>query len=257
MSADGVTSGSLRERLQRLLSADGAVIAAAVAGSLARTDHDEWSDLDLLIVVDESAIERFFPTLAWLQPFGAIFTHEQSTTPFMRVTRVCFADFRRLDCVITTPSALLRLPEWPQIPFWQGAHLLFSRSDAVAQALVQAYAPPRPAAFTDEQFAHLQRRFWFNGVVAVTKVVRGDPLIALHLALDMVRDCCVLAMLVRDRDSGEAIHRESIAGQDFVARLAGTSQPFTAPGILATIEQAALVFDALAGQLRSELRAST
>jgi len=227
---------------------DNAVVAVAVTGSLIQGRQDAWSDLDLLIVVEESALSRFFPTLAWLQPFGTIFAFEQSSSLFSSVTRVCFADFRRLDCVITTEAALTRLAEWPQVAFWQGVQLLFSRSVVVTETLSRQHTQPRPAAFSVEQFQQMQQRFWFNGVVATTKVVRGDPLIALHLALDMVRDCCVLAMLLRDRATGTIIHRESVLGETFVAQLAGINQPTTALGILTILEQAVIAFDDLAGQ---------
>jgi predicted nucleotidyltransferase len=248
MMPDDQILRQLRDQIQRYLQADHAVIAAAVLGSLAERRHDTWSDLDLLIVVEEASLGRFFPTLAWLQPFGVIFACEQSSSSLAGVTRVCFTDFRRVDCVITTEAALTRLAEWPQVAFWRGTQPLFSRSVAVTQLLAQAHEPPAPAAFSVDQFEQLTRRFWFNGVVATTKVVRGDPLIALHLALDMLRDCCLLALLLRDRDTGTTVHRESVVGQAFVAQLASASRPFTGRGILTMLEQTAIAFDDLASQ---------
>ena len=248
MTADNQRLRQLRDQIQQTLQIDDAVVAVAVTGSLIQGHQDPWSDLDLLVVVEESAFDRFFPTLAWLQPFGTIFAFEQSSSSFSGVTRVCFADFRRLDCVITTEAALTQLTEWPQAAFWQGAQPLFSRSVVVTEILARQHTQPQPAAFSVEQFQQLQQRFWFNGVVATTKVVRGDPLIALHLALDMVRDCCVLAMLLRDRATGTIIHRESVLGEAFVAQLASVNQPFTARGILTMLEQTILAFDNLAGQ---------
>ncbi len=103
-------------QLQQTLQADEAVTAVAILGSVAQSRADEWSDLDLLIVVEDAAFDRFFPALAWLEPCGELFAYEQSASPFVGVTRVCFADFRRLDCVITTEAALARLAEWPHAP---------------------------------------------------------------------------------------------------------------------------------------------
>lgn len=248
MTHDKQRLRQLRDQLQQQLQADDAVIAIAVTGSLIQARQDAWSDLDLLVVVEESAHSRFFPTLAWLRPFGTIFAFEQSSSSFSSVTRVCFTDFRRLDCVITTEAALTRLAEWPHVAFWQGAQLLFSRSVAVTAILARQHGQPQPAAFSAEQFQQMQQRFWFNGVVATGKVLRGDPLIALHLALDMVRDCCVLAMLLRDRATGTIIHRESVLGEALVTQLAGTNQPYTALGILTMLEQTAITFDDLASQ---------
>jgi hypothetical protein len=39
--------------------------------------------------------------------------------------------------------------------------------------------------------------FRFKSVLAVTKVVRNNLLITLHLAQDLVRDCCVLGSRIR------------------------------------------------------------
>ncbi len=248
MASENQALQQLANQMQQHLQADAAVIAIAMMGSLIQERQDAWSDLDLLIVVEESVRDRFYPTLAWLQPFGGVFACEQSSSPFASVTRVCFEDFRRLDCVITTEAALLRLTEWPQVPFWSGTQLLFSRSDAVTEILARMHERPHPGAFTSEQFRQMHQRFWFGGVAATAKVVRGDLLIALHLALDLLRDCCVLAMLLRDRKTGAVIHRESALGQAFVARLASASQPFTASGILSMIEKAAIAFDELSSQ---------
>jgi len=94
----------------------------------------------------------------------------------------------------------------------------------------------------------LQRDFWFKGIVATTKVVRGDPLIALHLALDMQRDCVVLAMHLRDRATATTIHRASHLSTAFVAELAPIARPLADGDILTTLEAAAIAFDALAAR---------
>ncbi len=108
-----------------------------------------------------------------------------------------------------------------------------------------------PPAFSAAAFAELQRDFWFKGVVATTKVVRGDPLIALHLALDMLRDCCVLAMVLRDRATGTTIHRDSPLGREAVQHIAPLGRPLASGDILSLVEQAAIAFDDLAGRWSS------
>ncbi len=54
----------LRDQIQRSLQADDAVVAVAMTGSLVETCQDAWSDLDLLVVIEDSALSRYFPTLA-------------------------------------------------------------------------------------------------------------------------------------------------------------------------------------------------
>ncbi len=159
----------MQEQLRQMLEADAAVVAIAVLGSVARAQADSWSDLDLLIVVEDDAFARFFPTLDWLDPCGARFAHEQFAAPFASVTRVCFADLRRLDCVITTVGAVTRLPSWDQAPYWAGARLLFARSDAVARHLAAPSSPASPPAFTA---AGVHRRRLRR--VAARFLVQGD-----------------------------------------------------------------------------------
>jgi hypothetical protein len=55
--------GELRDRLfdqvLALLKADAAVAGAALIGSLGRGEADNWSDIDLLVLMDDRAIARF------------------------------------------------------------------------------------------------------------------------------------------------------------------------------------------------------
>jgi hypothetical protein len=79
-------------------------------------------------------------------------------------------------------------------------------------------------------------------------VARDDRLIAFHLALDMVRDCCVLLMMLRDRAEGTNHHREGGIGNRLAAELGSVVQPPTAAGILAMIEVSSILFDELAAR---------
>ena len=47
----------------------------------------------------------------------------------------------------------------------------------------------------------------FMAALAAAKLGRGDHLIGLHLTLDLLRSCLVLAMQLRDRDLGTTSHR--------------------------------------------------
>lgn len=234
--------------LVALLRDDEDVLALALYGSCAEAEaaRDSWSDVDLLLVVGGGAVGRFFPALDWLRTLGAVYAHEQNSNGLTCTTRVCFDDFRRLDVVLTTESALEGVGSWGSVSFWRGARVLFSRSRAVGEALARKFAPPAPGLISPEQFREMANRFWFRAASAVVKVVRGDLLIALHLALDLVRDCCLLGMLLRDRAEGTSYHRTGGVGNDFAAQLRDAARPFDAPGILDTVEQSAVAFDRLA-----------
>jgi Streptomycin adenylyltransferase len=237
------------EDLARLLQPDEAVRALVLFGTAAEPSRqDAWSDIDALLVVDEGVRERFYPATDWLAPLGELYTCEQSSNPFTSVTRACFRDFRRIDFVITTEAALEQVEDWPAVAFWKGSRTLFSRSPRVDRVLAGAFASPAPRLISPEEFQSMVNGFWFKGALAVTKVVRNDLLIALHLALEMVQDCCVLGMLLRDRSEGTGHHRHGGVGNEVVAQLAPTRQPYTAAGILRSLEESSIAFDRLAAQ---------
>jgi hypothetical protein len=83
-------------------------------------------------------------------------------------------------------------------------------------------------------------------MLAVSRVARGDLLVALHLSLDLVRDCCVLAMMLRDRELGTSHHRDGAGSGQLVDELAAANRTYTPHGILSSIEQSGIVFDRLA-----------
>lgn len=224
------------------------VVALALFGSALqdRTSIDLWSDVDFLLVVEEHAFSTFYPSVEWLRDLGGIFAREQSENPFHGTTRICFDDFRRLDLVVTAPSKLRNIEAWTSIPFWRGTSVLFSHSPEVTQILSQVRTSPKLTPPTQTDFEHMTNHFWFKAMLAGYKVMRGDRLIALHLALGLIRDCCVLGMMLRDRATGTSIHREGGIGNSLVDDLQSTHDSYSAAGILHTIEQSAIQFDRLA-----------
>jgi predicted nucleotidyltransferase len=234
--------------LMEWLAQNESVLALAGFGTVAQAQQDLWSDIDLLLVVEEAAKGSFHPAIDWLAPLGELYCTNQSAHPFASVTRAVFRDFRRIDFVITTEDGLEHAEDWPGVPFWKGTRTLFSRSPRVDRVLAKTFESPQPGLMTADQFQTMANDFWFKGTLAITKVMRNDLLIALHLALEMVQDCCVLGMLLRDRSEGTAHHRHGGIGNDVVVRLDPTRQPFTALGILETLEQSAMAFDQLAAR---------
>ena len=235
---DSWQDDAVRE-LVALLRPDEGVLALALSGSCARAGpgRDVWSDVDALVVLEDAAVGRFFPSVEWLRPFGELFAYEQSSSGLTHTTRVCFGDFRRLDLVLMTEAALARVDSWGMVSFWEGTRTLFSRSAAVDEILARKFERPRPPLVTREQFLALVNQFRFKAAQAVVKVARGDLLIALHLALDLARDCCVLGMLLRDRAEGTAHHRGGGAGSELASRWSEDYAAGRAP-LLAAIARA-------------------
>lgn len=240
-------------QMHDLLRADPAVALLAVVGSGALDQLDDWSDLDALLVVESDALERYFPSLAWLEPLGRIYAFEQHRGEVSATARVCFEDLRRLDLIVTTEAALTRPAARQSLPLADGSRVLFARTPAV-EAVLAGSQPPSPPLVPDETFETLANGFWFKGVVAVQKVVRGDLLVALHLGLELIQECCVLAMMLRDRETGTTRHRGGI-GNRAVAELEPTRHPYTAAGILDGIEQSGIAFDRLAARWDAAYRA--
>jgi len=242
------------------LSSDEAALAIVAFGSCARPEQlDAWSDVDLALVVADAAWDRFYPTRGWLASLGTPLGVEahpvEGAAPALRATvRVCFDDMRRVDFVLVSESFARRVPGWSARQFAEGHRVLFSRSPAVDEALSQLRTPPDPPVASDEQFRAMVDQFWLKAALAVTKVMRDDLLVGLHLALDLTRDCCVLGMMLRDRQTGTTRHRVGGPYNDVLTRLDGTSQPYSALGILESIEQSGVAFDALAREWSDDYR---
>lgn len=247
MADDSLWHDKTLARIRRLLDSDVRVLGLAVYGSVAREQADVWSDLDLLIVIAEDALDQFYPTVDWLRPVGEILGNEQSVRPYSALSRVCLKDLRCLDCIITTEARLVSWASESSVPFSNGIRTVFSRSSALDRFVQQSFSAPSPSLMSTELFDRLVEGFWFRAKLAITKVVRGDLLVASHLALGLMRECLELAMLLRDRRAGTNIHRgEGYIGE--LRRLDPISLAISPLGILSVIERSAVQFDDLAVQ---------
>ena len=224
------------------------VLGLALFGSLSKPEFhpDYWSDIDILVVVKDGKIDEFFPTVEWITYFGRLYTYSQSADDFRCTTRACFENFNRIDFVITTEGKLAEINKWSSIPCSSGTKVMFSRSKAVDQIANQSYLQSEITPATHEQFLEMVRNFRFKSMLAVYKVVRNDLLIALHLALDLIRDCSVLGMMLRDRATGTNVHKHGGIGNQLLAQLEITQQPFTPIGILDSIKESNEIFEKLA-----------
>lgn len=225
-----------------------AVVGLLLFGSLSQPHFqpEEWSDIDILIIVRDGTLDSFFPAVDWLAHFGRLYTYSQSADDFTYTTRACFEDFRRMDAVITTETECSQIDRWSSVPFASGARVLFSRAKVVDELAGRVYPQKKFKAATDEQFLELVRNFRFKSMLAVYKIIRQDLLIALHLSQDLVRDCCVLAMMLRDRESGTNIHKQGGPWNRYVTQWGRIQQPFTSMGILDSIKASNEIFEQLA-----------
>ena len=240
--------------LQSNLEANEDVLGLLLFGSCSKPEpaYDEWSDIDVLVLVKDGQMDKFFPAIEWILAFGNLYTYSQSSDEFKSTTRVCFENFHRIDFVITAEEKLAKVNDWPSVPFFDGTKILFSRSHILDEIARQGHLPHNFTPAADNRFQELVRKFRFKSIQAVYKVLRGDLLIALHLTQDLSRDCCELGMMLRDRSTGTNIHRHGGAGNHLVAELEITRQPFTSLGILDSIEKSNEIFEKLAVEWSSE-----
>lgn len=99
--------------------------------------------------------------------------------------------------------------------------------------------------------------------------MRRDLTVALHLALGLARDCCVLALHLRDRGEeaagrrGGADESEPPGGDartglgDPLARLLPPDPTPDAAGLLDAVERCCLAFDDLAARLSADYEADS
>lgn len=224
------------------------VIAAVLIGSLAQDDitSDMWSDIDLVLVVENDSLDHFYPGTKWLHFIGPVFAVSNSDDGFRYTSRICFMDMKRIDFIFIPVSSFHNINNWSFNPLQNGHRVLFSRSQFVPDILRGIPQRSNRLKNSDIQFKNLQNDFMYKGMLAVYKIIRNDLLIANHLALDLVRDCLVLGMMLRDQSEGTRHHRNGGAGNELVTGLNDEYFGTSAKGILNSIEQSSILFGTLA-----------
>lgn len=238
-------------QLSQLLEQDSAVKALILTGSLADAEvqEDAWSDVDAKIIVSDHALEHYFPSDAWLSPLGQCFGAERYDAPLTKTHRVFLDGFRHFDLTFIPESALLDAAKWDHNPFYPSYLVRWSKLPDL-ETYVKLL--PRPAEYQDETREVIKSMidaFWFKAAVAITKVVRNDLLIGMHLALDLVRDCLVVQMIRRDRAKRTVIHRTGGWGNDITRRLSLGCRGQSSLKILDCVRMSCEIFDELVAEL--------
>jgi hypothetical protein len=210
------------ERIQAMLSDNAAVKEVVALGSLASHDTDEWSDLDVGIVVEEDGFDSFFPDYEWVKALGDIYAINQSSGSNKGTTRVVLEDGSRVDFSIATSTSLL-----------------------------SSEAPTFSAEAHAGSLRSITNDFKFDAFLATSKVARHDHLIGLHLILELERKCLVLGMMLRDREAGATHHRQGGPFNEVVKEL----KPFgtAKTELLGRLIHAADLFRELAIQLEPSI----
>lgn len=241
------------EDIRELFSKYKEVEVLILKGSTCKEQNliDKWSDIDLVVVVDDEHINKFFPNTKWILPMGNIFALEQFPGDFTMTSRICLDGYRRFDCIFIKNSMFKKSSNWTFNLIGNDYKILFSNIKDIEDIL--GYQP-KEENFKEpenEAFNNMANSFWFKGVVAIAKISRNDYLIAAHLALEMAQDCIVLQMMLRDREKGTNIHRFGWKENVEVLSNIRTLGEYQPPNdIIRIIERSGIIFDKL-GKLYS------
>lgn len=238
------TLAQMKDFLQSFDSVQAAFVVGSLANDLVQPDY--WSDIDLIVVVSDQEISQFFPNTGWLEPIRSVFATSHSEDPPRFTLRVCFRDMRRVDFIFILASEFNNPKARNLHHFQKDYRVLFAKSPEVDQTLPQKFGVKSENQDPETQFLVMSNAFWFKGMLTVYKVVRNDLLIALHLALDLMRDCLVLKMMIRDRAKGTRHHRIGGVENMFVTQLMAQPSDYTAQGILVMVERYSQIYENLA-----------
>jgi aminoglycoside 6-adenylyltransferase len=223
-----------------------------LVGSRARTDvpADEWSDVDLVLVVEEPA--RYLDDTGWLRELGTpIATFVEPTLMGQRERRVLWEDGLDVDLpILPIPVAKAFLEEQvgpAGTVVRRGARVLLDRDGWLTEAVDQARSthPPQPA-LDQPALDRLVNDFWYHALWTARKARRGELWVAVEccdgvlkqLLLEMLRWSARLRAGVDTWHGGRFL--ESWLDPETRARLpatfAGYDAERLAPALLATAE---------------------
>jgi Streptomycin adenylyltransferase len=188
-------------QVHKIMEPDADVLGLLVVGSAVSCDLDAWSDVDFVMIPCDHALDKYYSDMAWLGTLGPVYTVKRSAKGYRRMIRACLDDLRRIDLIIVAQSNLIEYLGHPG-PVHGGVRVLFSRSGHINEALA-GLRPDKPLPHADlDSYRRMDETFWWNAVLTVVKVGRGDLLMAGHLALGLAQSCTALNIMLRDREAG-------------------------------------------------------
>jgi aminoglycoside 6-adenylyltransferase len=158
------------------------VHAVLLVGSRARTDTpaDEWSDVDLALVVDEP--DRYLGDERWIEAFGRPLLTFLEPTAVGRAfeRRVLYGGGLDVDIAAFTPAWLERAVEDPETAsvVRRGHRVLLDKVGLAELAPRAASIEPPRRLPDDRELRELGADFWYHALWAARKLARGELLMA-------------------------------------------------------------------------------
>lgn len=248
MGTDAAWHAPMVQQLSQFFRDQPDAKAFILTGSLAKGKvlADGWSDIDAGIVLADGALDRYTRSTGWLRPLGQVVGIERHDHPQGRTLRVCLEGVRRLDLTFVAESALGAPSSWARNSLYPSFVVLWTRIPGLETRIAALPEPVLVQELPREEIEEMIDAFWLKASVAITKVVRDDLLIGLHLALDLARDCIHLQMMLRDRERGTAIHRTGGWGNELVGRFSRDGQGDSGEAVLDLVASSCELFDELA-----------
>lgn len=235
------------EKLKTNFQENNDIIALSIFGSTSnkKNKSDFWSDVDGLLVVKDEAYDKYSTNLNWIKFFGEIYAYQYNSDENTKTFRLVFEDFRKLDLIIIKQSAVNSMIQPNASPYWKDINVLFSKSDEIEQKIKNSKKEISEGCFDEQQFKDLVNNFWFIASSALYKTFRNDLLIAQHLSLDLFKDCLLLGMILRDRETGTNIHKTGGIGNDIAKDMNICLENITQFNIINLIDSCGKEFDQL------------
>jgi aminoglycoside 6-adenylyltransferase len=158
------------------------VHAVLLVGSHARieTPADEWSDVDLVLVVDDPY--RYLADEGWVDAFGLPLVTFLEPIPVGRAfeRRVLYEGGLDVDIVVVTPEWIEAAAVDPATAgvLARGYRVLLDRLGLEDLAARAASVTPPPGVPAEPELRGLAADFWYHAVWAARKLARGDLLTA-------------------------------------------------------------------------------
>jgi aminoglycoside 6-adenylyltransferase len=158
------------------------VRAVLVVGSRARADTpaDQWSDVDLALVVDDPA--PYLASAEWLGTFGRpllTFIEPTAVGPFAE-RRVLFETGLEVDFALLPVAAARQMADDPEgmAVLRRGFRVLVDKLDLAATLAASAGQPPSTGLPDQAAMDQLTHDFWYHLLWAAKKLRRGELWIA-------------------------------------------------------------------------------
>ncbi|MCL2544540.1 MAG: aminoglycoside 6-adenylyltransferase [Clostridia bacterium] len=167
----------LEKRFAAFAQGEERIAAAVIIGSRARSDPpaDAYSDLDMLLVVDDPAF--FLSTDDWLRRIGAFhISFEEDTVGGLKERRVLFDGALDVDFVFlpeVAVAAALRSREGLAI-FGRGHRVLIDKRGLATSLPAKGARPPSVPPPGEAEFLHYVNDFWYHAVWTAKKLLRGE-----------------------------------------------------------------------------------